>query len=110
MYTFLPPANEVAGKVMFLHLSVILFTEGSLSTGGLCPQGGLCTGGVSVQERVGCMHPSGMHSCSIVISNQSISYLKHIIVNGQLLVEITTSSALCRHENYMQTWLLVTKT
>ena len=24
--TFLPPANEVWGKVMFLHLSVILFT------------------------------------------------------------------------------------
>ena len=49
--TLLPPANEVWGKVMFfLHLSVILFTEGSLSRGrGLCPgwrgvsvQGGLC--------------------------------------------------------------------
>ena len=25
---FLPPANEVWGKVMFLHLSVILFTGG----------------------------------------------------------------------------------
>ena len=30
--TFLPPANEVWGKVMFLHLCVILFTGG----GGLC--------------------------------------------------------------------------
>ena len=32
------------GKVMFLHLSVILFTGGSLSRGGrgLCPEGGRC--------------------------------------------------------------------
>ena len=27
---FLPPANEVWGKVMFLHLSVIVFTEGGV--------------------------------------------------------------------------------
>ena len=31
-YAFLPPANEVWGKVIFLHLSVILFTVG----GGVC--------------------------------------------------------------------------
>ena len=36
---FLPPANEVWSKVMFLHLSVILFT------GGVSVQGGLCLGG-----------------------------------------------------------------
>ena len=44
--------KEVWGKVMFLHLSVILFTggRGSLS-GGLCPGGALCrVGGVSVRE------------------------------------------------------------
>ena len=29
--SFLPPANEVWGKVIFLHLSVILFTGGSAS-------------------------------------------------------------------------------
>ena len=29
LLTFLPPANEVWGKVMFLHLCVILFTGGS---------------------------------------------------------------------------------
>ena len=28
--TFLPPPYEVCGKVMFLHLSVILFTEGGV--------------------------------------------------------------------------------
>ena len=34
------------GKVMFLHVSVILFTAGgSLSRRGLCPVGGLCPGG-----------------------------------------------------------------
>ena len=27
-HSFLPPANEVWGKVIFLHLSVILFTGG----------------------------------------------------------------------------------
>ena len=68
------PANEVWGKVMFLHLCVILFMgggvgvsvpayitghitgaslyRGSLSKGGLCPgvsvQGSLCPEGVSV--------------------------------------------------------------
>ena len=28
--TLLPPANEVWGEVMFLHLSVILFTMGGV--------------------------------------------------------------------------------
>ena len=47
----LPPANEVWGKVMFLHLSVSHSVHrGSL---GLCPvgslSGGLCPEGVSVQ-------------------------------------------------------------
>ena len=81
------------GKVMFLHLSVILFTGGvsvqdeSLSRVGLCPRGSLSTGslsrrvsvqGVSVQgvsvrgylsgrppysKERYSMHPTGMHSC-----------------------------------------------
>ena len=39
------------GKVMFLHLSVILFTGGGISVqgvskGGLCPREGLCPGGL----------------------------------------------------------------
>ena len=58
----LPPANKVWDKVMFLHLSVILFMGGMMSlpvwlpnamflpNGGLCP-GDLCREGVSVQGR-----------------------------------------------------------
>ena len=34
---FLPPAKEVWGKVIFLHLSVILFTGGSASVYGGIP-------------------------------------------------------------------------
>ena len=60
MFVFLlPPANEVWGKVIFLHLSVILFTVGCLVPGGggvpgpggsapggcLVPGGGLLLGG-----------------------------------------------------------------
>ena len=36
----LPPANEVWGKVIFLHLFVILFTGGFLFWGGVCSRGG----------------------------------------------------------------------
>ena len=42
---FLPPANEVWGKVMFLHLSVILFT---------------------VATEASRMHPTGMHTCFLL--------------------------------------------
>ena len=35
---------------MFVHLSVILFTGGSLSEGGVSAQGGISVQGVSVQE------------------------------------------------------------
>ena len=47
--TFLPPANEIWGKVMFLHLCAILFTGGGVL--GFCPGGslslfkGVCPGG-----------------------------------------------------------------
>ena len=43
MFVFLlPPKNEVWGKVIFLHLSVILFTGGGVPgpRGGLVPEGG----------------------------------------------------------------------
>ena len=49
--TFLPPANEVWGKVIFLHLSVILFTGGHVwwwlggVVGGHAWQGGMHGGG-----------------------------------------------------------------
>ena len=42
----LPPANEVWGKVMFLHLSVILFT---------------------VATEAGGTHPTGMHTWSCIV-------------------------------------------
>ena len=42
--SFLPPANEVWGMVMFLHLCVILFT-GGVSVQGVSVQGGSVYGG-----------------------------------------------------------------
>ena len=54
-------------KVMFLHLSAILFTEGGSLSRGI--QGGLCPGGplsqrppAAVRLRAGGAHPTGMHS------------------------------------------------
>ena len=77
---FLPPANEVSGKVMFLHLSVILFTgEGRV---GLNPEGGFCIQGRLDRRPRACTrggwqtppgtrkaastHPTRMLSCSFV--------------------------------------------
>ena len=51
----LPPANEVWGKVVFLHLCIILFTVGSASRG-VRIQGGLPPGG-------GGLHPGGRGIC-----------------------------------------------
>ena len=53
MALFLPPANEVWGKVIFLHLSVILFTGGSVP-GQVHPQAGTPPAG-----NPGQVHPSG---------------------------------------------------
>ena len=86
--SLLPPANEVWGKIIFLHLSVILFTWGGGGEGGGClVPGGVWSwvcllrgGGVPVPRGVpapgGClvetpqmataasgMHPTGMYSC-----------------------------------------------
>ena len=44
---YLPPANEVWGKVLFLHLSVVLFT-GGLPLGDL-PPGALPPGDVCIR-------------------------------------------------------------
>ena len=54
---FLPPANEVWGKVIFLHLFVILFTGGAcmVAPGGMC---GCSWGGMH-----GCSQ-GGVHGCS----------------------------------------------
>ena len=43
---FLPPANEVWGKVIFLNLFVILFIGGVLGPGGTCLGGVPALGGV----------------------------------------------------------------
>ena len=88
----LPPANEVWGKVIFLHLFVILFTGGMPGPGGCLLRGGSAPGGSGpagvsgpggVSAPRGClvpggclvetpprmataaggMHPTGMHSC-----------------------------------------------
>ena len=46
LFMSLPPTNEVWGKVMFLHLCVILFTWGGLPPGrGLHPGEGVCLQG-----------------------------------------------------------------
>ena len=44
---FFPPhfENEVWGKVIFLHLSVILFTGGACVVGGICGRGVCMAGG-----------------------------------------------------------------
>ena len=49
----LPPANEVWGKVMFLHLSICL-GEGGVSVG-VCIQGESASRGVCIQRRG--LHP-----------------------------------------------------
>ena len=66
----LPPANEVWGKVIFLHLFVILFKGGrawlrggghAWLQGGVHGCGGMCGGGVHGHR--GCMVAGGMHGC-----------------------------------------------
>ena len=72
-------ANEVWGKVMFLHLCVILFTGGLHSRRGVCIQGGGSASGMRVciqgrlgtppldttghGQRAGGTPPTGIHSC-----------------------------------------------
>ena len=71
---YLPPANEVWGEVMFLHLCVSLFTGGWLPSmhhrshdqvpggGGLSPWGGSASRG-RPPRKAGGMHPIGILSC-----------------------------------------------
>ena len=69
-FVYLPPANEVWGKEIFLHLSVILFTEGGVP--GQVPQAGTPPGRYTPRgavhvgrygQQAGGTHPTGMHSC-----------------------------------------------
>ena len=67
-FPLLQPANEVWGKVMFLHLSVILFMGGGQwgrhrpgQTPPLWADPPPDTMGYG--QQVGSMHPTGMHTC-----------------------------------------------
>ena len=84
---FISARKRSCGKVMFLHLSVILFMGGILCPGGVSvwqvsvrvegeslSKGWSLSRGVSVMEtppysgRAGGTHPTGMHSCLSLIS------------------------------------------
>ena len=79
----IPPANEVWGKVMFIHRSVILFTGG-------------CTPPPEMATEAGGTHPTGMHSCfhprmrvmSMCLSVQAITFEP---------LDIETSFLVCRY-------------
>ena len=68
-YQDLPQANEVWGKVIFLHLFVILFTGGCLFRRGASSEG--VPGGdphpPGTATAAGGTHPTGMHSCKTVL-------------------------------------------
>ena len=77
---FYRPQTKFA-KVMFLHLSVILFTRGvSVCPGGISIPGGLCPQGVSVQGGSLSWRPPGM-----VTSGRSASYWNAFLLNLELL-------------------------
>ena len=63
MFQFLPPANEVWGKAMFLPACVILFTRGG---GGESAYGGSASkagwADLPQSEKTGGTHPTGMLS------------------------------------------------
>ena len=73
-FQFLPPANEVWGKVMFLHLSV---HRGVCLQGGLHPEG-LSTGGSAcgwVDQLLGTRNASSMHPTGMLSSFSLISFI-----------------------------------
>ena len=92
MLLFLPPANEVWGKVMFSQASVALSTSGG---GGLHQRGrsasgagGAASGGVGQTppdttgygQQSGGTHPTGMHSCSC--NAKIYPWLVHSFLSG----------------------------
>ena len=65
-FVFLPPANEVWGKVMLLPASVILFTGGSAyrgSASGGSPPPRVTLNTMGYGQQAGSTHPTGMLSC-----------------------------------------------
>ena len=64
------PQTKLGGKVIFLHLWVILFSDGgSAYRGSLHPGGSVSGGGLWADpslrygQQAGGMYPTGMHSC-----------------------------------------------
>ena len=87
---FVPPENAVWGKVMFLHLCVIVFKEGvSVQVGfcpcGLCPgglyPGGLCLGGGGLCPGGGGLCLGGRGLCLLGVG-ESLS--KEVILWGSV--------------------------
>ena len=65
-FVFLPPANEVWGKVMLLPASVILFTGGSAyrgSASGGSPPPRVTLNTMGYGQQAGSTNPTGMPSC-----------------------------------------------
>ena len=58
-YLYLPPANEVWGKVMFLQVSAILFTGGAWSRRGVPGPGGWGPGPRGAWSQGGCLVREG---------------------------------------------------
>ena len=92
---YLPPANEVWGKVMFLHPSAILFTGWGVSAplhAGVHPQADtpllgrhplLDSSGYG--QQAGGTHPTGMHTCYLCVC--AGVFLRHFWHIGQFLPE-----------------------
>ena len=55
---------------MFLHLSVILFTEGQGEREGVCPTPGCRTPGCRYGQQAGTTYPTEMHTCSLITTRK----------------------------------------
>ena len=79
---YLPPANEVWGKVIFSQACV----KNPWSGGGAWSWGGAWSGGMfgdppGTATAAGGTHPTGMHSCSLsnLFSNLSITKIPNVL-------------------------------
>ena len=91
--TLLPPANEVWGKVMFLHLSVILFTGGGGSAplhAGIHSPGRDTTLGRHPLGRnpLGQTSPLGRHSSSQILEATVNKWAVRILLECILVIKM----------------------
>ena len=86
--SFLPPANEAAGRYMFLHLSAILFTWGCTPPGYTPPR----QTPLQMATEGGGTHPTGMHSCFLMLTQSLIHYVSRPLLES---VAIPVAKALC---------------